>query len=244
MNARDAMPHGGRLRIACEYTSVPRPGETAPREMFARVTISDTGFGISPSIRPHIFDPFFTTKEIGTGTGLGLSMAYGIIKAHGGWIDVESEVDRGTTFFIYIPVVGILKVPAAADRDETVPRGTGTILLVDDEPMVRELGQNILESLGYRVLPAEGGMEALRIYTARWPGVDLVLLDFLMPDMNGREVSRRLHEINPGVKIVLVSGYGSEEIGTQLFGYGVVGVVTKPYDVKTLAKAVHRALYG
>lgn len=244
INARDAMPHGGRLRIACEYTSALRPGETTPREMFARVTISDTGFGISPSIRPHIFDPFFTTKEIGTGTGLGLSMAYGIVKAHGGWIDVESEVDRGTTFFIYIPVVGILRVPAAADRDETVPRGTGTILLVDDEPMVRELGQNILESLGYRVLPAEGGTEALRIYTARWPSVDLVLLDFLMPDMNGREVSRRLHEINPGVKIILVTGYSSEEIGTQLFGYGVVGVVAKPYDVRTLAKAVHRALYG
>lgn len=241
MNARDAMPHGGRLRIACEYTSAPRPGETT---MFARVTISDTGFGISPSIRPHIFDPFFTTKEIGTGTGLGLSMAYGIVKAHGGWIDVESEVDRGTTFFIYIPVVGILRVPASADCDETVPRGTGTILLVDDEPMVRELGQNILESLGYRVLPAEGGTEAVRIYTARWPSVDLVLLDFLMPDMNGREVSRCLHEINPGVKIILVTGYSSEEIGTQLFGYGVVGVVTKPYHVKTLAKAVHRALYG
>jgi PAS domain S-box-containing protein len=245
MNARDAMPHGGRLRIACERVSTPRPGATsaeASSEPFARVTISDTGFGIPASVRPHIFDPFFSTKEVGTGTGLGLSMAYGIVKAHGGWIEVESEVDRGSSFFVYLPVVGVLRVSGELE-DTSLLRGTETILLVDDEPMVREVGQHILESLGYRVLTAEGGADALRLYQARQREIDLVLLDLLMPDMNGREVCRRLQCMNPDVKVILVTGYSPEQIGPQSFGTGVVGVVTKPYHAKALATAVYRALH-
>jgi PAS domain S-box-containing protein len=246
LNARDAMPKGGRLRLETsngvldeDYARLhleARPGE------FVRLRVEDTGHGIPPEVRQRIFEPFFTTKEPGKGTGLGLAMVFGIIKQHQGWIDCYSEVDRGTRFDIYLPRYQRPDETAPGTAAAPLPlQGHETILLVDDEAMIRTLGQNILQSYGYRVLVAEDGARAVDIYHREQPHIDLVLLDVTMPGLSGREASQQLLQINPEVRIVFASGYSAEEIA-QWPGEHVQGFVRKPYLPEELAQAVRARL--
>jgi PAS domain S-box-containing protein len=246
LNARDAMPDGGKLILEAQNVTLDegharrhldaRPGE------FVQLCVSDTGHGIPPEIQPRIFDPFFTTKEPGKGTGLGLAMVFGILKQHQGWIECESEVGKGTRFAIYLPryADGVVKQPVRSAPDR-IAGGSETILLVDDEAVIRNLGRTILQRYGYKLLLAEDGQEALEVYRRHRGRIDLVILDLTMPRLSGRDTLRELLQIDPQVQVVLSSGYSAEyfsESGKD----GVVGFVNKPYRPQDLALTVRRVL--
>jgi CheY-like chemotaxis protein len=237
INAADAMPEGGSLMIESaiaphtDFDSKPyrpKPGQ------YIRLAITDTGVGMEKKIMDRIFDPFFTTKEMGRGTGLGLASVYGILKAHGGYIDVESEKGRGTTFIIYLP--------ASGDESEKTPQpdagsigGDATILIVDDEKVVLEVGAKILRRLGYDVLEAKDGHHAIEIYEANADRIDLVILDVIMPGMSGSETFDELKRINPKVKVLLSSGYSMDGQAKRIMARGCDGFIQKPFNLQVLA---------
>jgi len=245
VNARDAMPGGGGLKITTLRLDRPdaflRSAPGGGGGAFVRVDIADTGIGIDKAIRGRIFDPFFTTKEKGKGTGLGLATVYGIVKNHSGFINVESEMGEGTTFSVYIPAVD-----KAADRVQeaasTLEGGRETILVVDDEETIRFLVRDVLEEIGYRVLSAGDGLQALELYAGKKAEIDLVILDMTMPGMGGRETFEKLKEINPRVRAILSTGYSEDERARQMLAMGVKAFVQKPYRVDDLASAVRRIL--
>jgi CheY-like chemotaxis protein len=248
LNARDAMAEGGRLLLQTDHF-VPdeeylrmhleaRPGE------YVRLRVRDSGYGIPPEIKPRIFEPFFTTKETGQGTGLGLAMVFGIVKQHRGWIDCESVVHEGTAFDIYLPrsarqEAGVPRAAPAAPR--AVPAGKETVLLVDDEPMIRQLGTTILERHGYAVLLASDGLEALEVYQQHCGKIDLVILDLTMPRLSGRDTFKRLVEMDPGVRVLFSSGYSAEHVATAEFSQ-VLGFLNKPYRAEELADKLRASL--
>jgi two-component system, cell cycle sensor histidine kinase and response regulator CckA len=246
LNARDAMPQGGKLTLEAANVTLDeayarmhidaRPGD------FVRLRVRDTGHGIPPDIRPRIFDPFFTTKEPGKGTGLGLSMVFGILKQHHGWIECESEVGQGTTFDIYLPrqADGAVRKPARSVPD-TIAGGKETILLVDDEAVIRNLGRTILQRYGYKLLLAEDGQEALEVYRHNQGGIDLVILDLTMPRLSGRDTLRELQKMDPNVRVLFSSGYSAEYINDSGKDE-VLGFVNKPYRPQDLALTVRRVL--
>jgi CheY-like chemotaxis protein len=207
------------------------------------LTITDTGTGMDKKTQEHIFDPFFTTKEMGRGTGLGLASVYGIVKAHGGFIDVESKKGRGTTFSIYLPESE--KRPEEVMRSaEQITKGTGTILFVDDEAMVLDVGPKMIEHLGYTVLEAKGGRNAIEIYGANKDRIDLVILDMIMPDIGGGETYDRMKEINPSVKVLLSSGYSINGQAKEILGRGCDGFIQKPFKMKELSEKIREILDG
>ncbi|MDK9701489.1 MAG: ATP-binding protein, partial [bacterium] len=210
---------------------------------FVCITVSDTGKGISPDVVKHIFEPFFTTKEVGSGTGLGLSTAFGIIRQHDGWITVYSEPGIGTTFRIYLPTSrDELQHLSSGLTDETVlPRGNELILLVDDEPMIRRIGQTMLEKLGYRVAVAGNGKEALELHQRMPQEYGLILLDLSMPIMSGREFLEQCKSLPHRPKIIVSSGISTNTLGADLLSM-VDGFVTKPYRLVDLAKTVRNVL--
>ena len=207
------------------------------------LAVSDTGTGIAPEVLPHVFEPFFTTKEQGEGAGLGLAQVYGIVGQHGGHIDVETRIGEGTTFQVYLPAHrGEGLADAVIGELGAAPRGGGeTILLVEDERRIREVGRQVLESLGYRVLTAENGREALGVYEAAGD-VDLVITDMVMPEMGGRELVKELRKAAPDLKVLAITGYMVQGDLRELGAEGFLDVVHKPFDVGTLAEVVHRIL--
>ncbi|UCC86533.1 MAG: PAS domain S-box protein [Anaerolineales bacterium] len=246
INARDAMPAGGQIRIGLSHLRL-KPGEDPPYPdlppgEWGVLTVSDTGAGIAPEILPHIFEPFFTTKGIGQGTGLGLAQAYGIVKQHDGHIDVISQIDRGTEFTIYLPLYVSRRV--AQEEPAQIPRGRGqTILLVEDEPTVLLVGQTMLERLGYRVLTAVNGQQALKLYSADQDEIALVLTDMVMPGIDGMTLLRALKAQNPSVRGVMITGYPMRGEGVEEFpAQGIVGWLQKPLTLTELAQVVSRAL--
>jgi CheY-like chemotaxis protein len=217
VNARDAMPKGGRLTISTSRHAA-RTGSDNTEKIFASpyvtLSVSDTGVGMDAVTRARIFEPFFTTKEVGKGTGLGLATVYGIIKQSNGHIDVESEPGRGSTFRISLPRVEQEPAPPRKTMtpEKTPMRGTGTILLAEDEPLLRELGQTILTQAGYTVLTAND-TDALRALIAEHPGkVDLLLTDVVMPDISGPELVRMGKQRWPSVRVLYMSGYTDDEL--------------------------------
>jgi signal transduction histidine kinase/CheY-like chemotaxis protein len=244
VNAADAMPAGGDIflrTINIPHEDMkgklynPKPGD------YVLLTVTDTGIGMDPKTLERIFEPFFTTKELGRGTGLGLASVYGIVKGHGGYVDVESEKLRGTTFKIYLPASSreLHKTIKASDH---IMKGTGTILLVDDEEEVLEVAEKLLKVVGYHVLTAREGREAIEVYKNHRETVDLVLLDIIMPDMKGGEVFDRLKEINPEVKVLLSSGYSIDGEATQILERGGKGFIQKPFDMEQLSQSI-RAIF-
>ncbi len=189
----------------------------------------------------RIFDPFFTTKELGRGTGLGLASVYGIIKGHDGYIAVESEKGQGTTFRIYLPASSG-KVLETVKMPDLLVKGTGTILLVDDEELVLEVGKGFLKVMGYIVLTAQGGREALETYKKHQDAIALVILDIVMPSMKGGEVFDRLKEINPDVKVLLSTGYSIDGEATKILERGGKGFIQKPFDIKQLSQSIRAVL--
>jgi CheY-like chemotaxis protein len=207
------------------------------------LSVSDTGVGIDTETRKRIFEPFYTTKE-GRGTGLGLASVYGIVKQHNGWIDVHSEKGKGATFRVYLPVSPAATYPPEPEALE--PRsGTETILLVDDEEMIRSLGKTILTRLGYTVLLAPNGKEGLSVYFENRDRVDLVILDVSMPILSGPEVLEQIRAMDPEAKIILSSGYSDTNVD-QIFypHHRPSGFVSKPYRPVDLARVVRNVLDG
>jgi PAS domain S-box-containing protein len=246
INARDAMPNGGTLRIETHNVILSDPeayglAEAPPGE-YVSLSVSDTGVGISEDHLPRIFEPFFTTKEPGKGSGMGLAMVYGIVKNHGGWIDVRSPSGRGATIRILLPASPrMLAAPTSLPKPEILAVGTETILFVDDEESLRLLATESLGSLGYTVLTARNGTEALTRYAENRREIALVILDLIMPEMGGVETFRRLREIDPAVRVLISSGYAGDDRSEMLLAEGVAGFLRKPYRLGTLAAAIRQA---
>ncbi len=237
INARDAMPGGGELRLGLSHRQ-PGPGEA--RDTWVALTVSDTGAGIPPEVLDHLFEPFFTTKRPGEGTGLGLAQVYGIVKQHGGAIQVDSEVGRGTTFCITLPRVAD-EAAAEEETEGAIPRGRGeTVLVVEDREDVRLATQSMLESLNYRVLTAADGQEAETVYELHRDEIALVLTDLVMPEIGGVELIEALKEKDPGVRMVVMTGYplGRERKAPR----DIAGWLEKPLRLDRLGQVVRKAL--
>jgi len=245
-NARDAMVQGGALTLRSARITFDEQGASAYPERrpgaFARLTVADTGTGIPEAIRDRIFEPFFTTKVPGEGTGLGLASAHGAVHQHEGWIEVETAIGQGTAVHAFLPLLP-QPVALAAEPEMEVPRGTETLLLVEDNPMVRELGEVLLTQLGYTVLTASDGVEALVTFQAR-PGIALVITDAIMPRMGASEMVPGLQRINPGIKVLVITGYTPEAIKESLRHLAICGFIQKPFRHVDLAVAVREALDG
>lgn len=245
-NARDAMPQGGTLTVRLTPVTLVEAslGDHPDRRAgaFTCLTVADTGAGIPAAIRDRIFEPFFTTKEAGHGTGLGLASVYGIVQQHDGWIEVESAEGQGSAFHIFLPLISARAV-AAPSTEKALPRGTETILLAEDNPMIRELGELLLSGLGYTVLSAADGTEALELFRVR-PDTALVLTDAIMPRMGAVALIPALRAINPDIKVLIATGYAPDEIQHSLEHAGVAGYVWKPFALAHLATAVREAIDG
>jgi PAS domain S-box-containing protein len=249
LNARDAMPDGGVLTISTDIVAIDAPWAGRPElevgpGRYLRLSVADTGTGIAADAVDRIFDPFFTTKAPGQGTGLGLAAVWGMLRAHGGTVDVATAPGRGTVFSLFLPAATRAAAPAApANTLQRPQQGSGRILVCDDEPMLRELLRAMLGSLGYDVQLASDGADAVACLRAAPPGsIDLVLLDVTMPQMNGRDAHRALRRIDPGVPVLLMSGHaGHGEIDAALED-GAAGVIAKPFDLATLSRRVLDAL--
>ena len=248
VNSRDAMPDGGRLVIttAKETLSedVLKQHPDAPAGPCVCVSVSDTGCGITSENLPHIFEPFFTTKDVGKGTGLGLATTYGIVKQHGGCIEVVSEIGKGTTFRFCLPVAeGSRAEPQAAPETLEPRAGGGTILVVEDEPALRRLVHNLLERRGYTPLLAESGVAALAVWKAHQDEIQLLLTDMVMPDgMTGRELAERLRADRPDLKVVYTSGYSADVLGKDPPLVEGVNFLQKPYAPRKLAEILRNYL--
>ena len=246
VNARDAMPDGGTLTIGTENVRLDEEycrlrAETEPGD-YVLLTMSDTGRGMDQKTVEHIFEPFFTTKEVGRGTGLGLAMVYGIVKQHGGHVACYSEVGDGTVFRVYLPVISSELERESELLEEAPPGGTETILLVDDDNLIRELGVRILKRGGYTVITAENGQEALDVYAQHRDQIDLVMLDLIMPSMGGKDCLNSILRIDPQAKVLIASGYSSDASTKECIALGAKGFVAKPFRFNDLLKRVRKTL--
>ena len=245
VNAADAMPGGGDLFLKTLNTTHKdmrgRPYKVTPGN-YVLLTVRDTGVGMDKKTIERIFDPFFTTKGLHKGTGLGLASVYGIIKAHGGFVDAGSQEGHGTTFSIYLPASKKNVIMGEKEKAAEVLMGTGTILLVDDEDMVLDVGEQMLKALGYKVLLARSGKEAIELYKANKDKVDLVLLDMVMPEMGGGETYDQMKEINPNIKVLLSSGYSIDGQATDIMNRGCDAFIQKPFRTSDLSQKIREVL--
>ena len=247
INAADAMPEGGDLTLKTMNVSSQDMTDKPYKPVAANyvmLQVTDTGEGMDTKTLKRIFDPFFTTKGLGKGTGLGLASVYGIIKAHGGYIDVDSEQGVGTTFYIYFPALDKTNIDTHIPKKDPIriKPGKGTILLVDDEEIIIAVSIEMLEKLGYRVLRAISGKEAISEYQANSTKIDLVILDLIMPKISGGEVYDKLKEINPQVKVLLSSGYSVDGQATEILRRGCNGFIQKPFNMGELSRKVNKIL--
>ena len=244
VNAWQAMPNGGDLYIQTENVKLDenyvRAFEIASGR-YVKISVIDTGIGMDESTQQRIFEPFYTTKGMGRGTGLGLASTYGIIKNHGGFIDVYSEIGKGTTINIYLPSSDKMVVEAK-QLTRKIEKGDGTILIVDDEEIITEVGGQLLKRLGYLVMTAKSGQEALELYEGNMTDIDMVILDMIMPGMSGGETHDRLKEINPNIKILLSSGYSINGQAQEILDRGCNGFIQKPFNITELSKKVRNVL--
>ncbi len=247
LNARDAMPSGGTLDIklsTVENAIVKKHFITASAERYVCISVSDTGVGMNADTRNRIFDPFFTTKEKGKGTGLGLSVVYGVMQTHHGFVDVESVEGKGSTFSLFLPVPSDLELDRgqAGIKNSDIPGGTETILLVEDEELLRNMLRELLESKGYIIHAAVDGLEAVEFYKAHQNKIDLVLTDMGLPKMTGVEAFGKLKEINPNVKVLLASGFFEPNIKSELYKTGIKGFLQKPYKPEEVLLKIREVL--
>ncbi|TAF05092.1 MAG: PAS domain S-box protein [Nostocales cyanobacterium] len=245
LNARDAMPNGGLLTIAAENMFIDeayiRMNIEAKVGSYIVITITDTGMGMSPKTLDRIFEPFFTTKEVGVGTGLGLSTALGIIKSHNGFVTVSSQIDQGTTFKVFLPSVEVSQLPSLEQLEVTSGKGE-FILVVDDEPQIRDVTTIILENHNYQTLTASNGIEAIAIYAQHKQEISAVLMDMMMPEMDGIMAIRTLQKMNPEVKIIACSGLGTIELLPQSAETKVQAVLLKPYTANELLQNLNQVI--
>ena len=248
VNAWQAMPGGGNLYLETKNVFIEenhfKPYITMNGH-YVKISVTDTGVGMDEKTRERIFEPFFTTKEMGRGSGLGLASVYGIIKNHNGFINVYSEKGQGTTFNIYLPASAKKNTwnkDKTAIKDKLLPKGVGTILFVDDEPMILNVGSEILNTLGYTILTAEDGPKAIEKYKLSHEEIDLVILDMVMPEMGGGEVFDELKKINSEVKVLLSSGYSLNGQAGKIIDRGCVGFIQKPFTINDIARQLRKIM--
>jgi CheY-like chemotaxis protein len=245
-NARDAMPRGGLLSL--ETCRVELDGAFAKSHgygdpgMYLLLSVSDTGLGMDAAVRARIFEPFFTTKEVGRGTGLGLAIVYGIVKQHNGFINVYSEPGSGTTFKIYLPLTAAAIAAPEAPGPRTFPRGSGTILLAEDEEHVRTLTKTLLEESGYDVIAAADGEEAVEKFLENRESITFLVLDLIMPKKNGKTVYDEIRTTKPGIKVLFTSGYSAEVIHRKGILERDLPLVTKPILPRELLTKIRTVL--
>ena len=246
LNARDAMPQGGRLIIETqnieidqEYCSLhahARPGS------FTLLSVSNTGVGMDAATAECIFEPFFTTKELGKGTGLGLATVYGVVRQHNGFIHLYSELGKGTTFRVYLPASSGAAEQREPKRDEQIPRGAETILLAEDNEGLQEAAKEMLEKLGYRVILASNGTEAVQIFTTNPGQFDLIILDVVMPKVSGPAAFSQMMSVRPDLRVVFSTGYTAEAVSLNSLTEKGASILQKPYSLKALGQLVRAAL--
>ncbi len=244
VNAWQAMPDGGELILETKSVNLDddfcKPYKLKPGQ-FARISVTDNGIGMNEATQQRVFDPFFTTKKMSRGTGLGLASAYGIIHNHGGIITVYSEIGHGTTFNIYLPLSD-KEEEQKVNQDNVMIQGTETILLVDDEEMILDVGQNMLVRLGYKVVAAGGGSEALNKVKDLGEQIDLVILDLIMPEMDGEKTFQCIREVRPGMPVILSSGYSINGKAQHLLQQGCNGFIQKPFTISELSRKIRKVL--
>ena len=247
VNARDAMPNGGKLTIETANVFLDHnyahlhfgviPGT------YVLLAVSDTGSGMSDEVKSHIFEPFYTTKEVGKGTGLGLATVYGIIKQSGGYIWVDSEVDKGTTFQIYLPPANMeCETKQIQEVTDESAYGAERILLVEDEEIVRNLMRQMLETCGYQVIEASSGVEALEIFKQTDHKIDLLLTDVVMPLMGGRELAENLVNLQPHIKVLFTSGHTDDSIVRHGVNEADINFIQKPFTFDNLTNKIRDVL--
>jgi len=244
VNAWQAMPDGGELHIQTENIKLgddyKQPFHVAPGK-YVKISVTDTGIGMNEETQKKIFDPFFTTREKERGTGMGLSSAYGIIKNHGGFITVYSEPNEGSTFNIYFPA-SVKKVKKHKKPLEKLIRGSGTILMIDDEKIVLDVGKEMIKALGYDVLIAKNGNEGIKTYKKYQEKIDMVILDMIMPGTTGSDVYDSLKEINQDIKVLLASGYSINKKANKILERGCNGFIQKPFNIERLSQEIREIL--
>jgi PAS domain S-box-containing protein len=247
LNARDAMPSGGTLTFTTSLEErVPDPAHPEIRPGWhLKVSVRDTGTGMGAETQKRLFEPFFTTKDVGKGTGLGLAAVYGTIKSHQGAIAVESQPGEGSTFHLFLPLIAATRLPQQRQpAPEAAVPGRGRVLLVDDESIVRGVGEQMLRSLGYEVVTFPDGDSAVAYYRENWQQVDLILLDMIMPKYGGPETFRLLRQINPEVSVLLVSGYSLDSEAQTVLEQGACGFIQKPFRRVELSQRVAAVVQG
>lgn len=249
INARDAMPDGGYLTITTENKEIDDLPEREKNELengtYIRLRVMDTGTGMTEEVKHKAFEPFFTTKEPGHGTGLGLASVYGTIKAHAGAIKMESTLGKGSIFTMLLPVCETAVVEEVSlAREGVEEKLSGTVLLVDDEEIIRSVGTDLINELGMEVITAENGMQAIDIYKERADEIALILLDMIMPVMNGPDCYREIRKLNPDARIIICSGFAPEEMVSKLRLEGLDGFLQKPFRIDRLKSTLHSCLSG
>jgi two-component system cell cycle sensor histidine kinase/response regulator CckA len=246
LNARDAMPEGGRLIIETQNIEIDqefcRVHTYARRGSFILLSVSDTGVGMDAATAERIFEPFFTTKEMGKGTGLGLATVYGVVKQHEGFIHLYSEPGRGTTFRVYLPASSGTPEPRQPKRDEQIPKGTETILLAEDNDGLQEAAKEMLEKLGYRVVLASNGTEAVQIFTNNPGQFDLIILDVVMPNVSGPAAFSQMTAVRPDLRVLFSTGYTAEAASLNSLTEQGASILQKPYGLKSLGQMVRAVL--
>ncbi len=244
VNAWQSMPGGGELYLETENVvlddDIVKPYDVDPGK-YVKVSVTDTGVGMDKATQKRIFDPFFTTKEMGRGTGLGLASAYGIIKNHDGIIKVASEKGEGAVFSIFLPV-SETEVIKDKDSASEILKGNETILLVDDEDIIIDVGKELLRQMGHTVFVAKSGEASIELYEAKRKEIDMVILDMIMPEMGGGEIYEKLREINPDVKVLLSSGYSLDGQATEILERGCNGFIQKPFNIRELSQKIREIL--
>jgi signal transduction histidine kinase/CheY-like chemotaxis protein len=246
-NARDAMPDGGSLVLKGTKLNVgvaePSGSKVPPPGNYVQLEVRDTGKGIEPAIRKKIFEPFFTTKDVGQGTGLGLATVYGVVKNHNGQVEVESEFGQGSVFKVYLPLSEMLLQETSSLPTESMLAVVGrTILIIEDESSQRRTLSKLLQAIGFSVLEAGDGMEAVKLFHEHHTEVKLILLDMILPHLSGKETFRWLKKIDPQVPVVLTSGYLDDQRIQEMMAEGANGFLCKPYDLEELEKTVNGAI--
>jgi CheY-like chemotaxis protein len=244
VNAWQAMPGGGDMYLSVENVALGRE-EVSPYGIdpgrFVKITVTDTGVGMEEATKERIFEPFFSTKQRGRGTGLGLASVYGIIKNHGGFISVESETAVGTSFMVHLPASN-KRVEYARQVTEAIQPGKETVLLIDDEEMILDIGTQMLQGLGYKVLTATGGNQGVEIYHRNKGDIDLVILDMIMPDLGGRDTFAALCRSESNVNVLLSSGYSIDGQAAEILAQGCRGFIQKPFTMAELSKKIRQVL--
>jgi PAS domain S-box-containing protein len=245
LNASQAMPGGGRIDIQTQ-NRVLEEAETQNSYYipgkYVRISVKDTGVGMDEKTKQRIFEPFFTTKEMGRGTGLGLASAYGIVKSHGGFIDVKSKIGHGSDFVIHLPVSAKAAQKEKAINEKKLYKGDETILLVDDEAVMIEVGSEMLTSLNYKIISARSGKEAIELFMNKKDEIHLTILDMIMPEMNGSETFNRLNQIQPGLKVLVSSGYSLSEEAARISKLGSNSFIQKPFDIYHISSKIREIL--